>query len=372
MKRALTAAAALSVTLTACTGTLEEPVPITLVTADASGTAPPPAPNALRAIPVANPSGGTKQNTTATITGVASVRNGANVAVALTDRVELRDAALGVTATFHNPAGTDPTCYTRLRASETGSRVAVLSACPDQPRRIVLYDTNQTPGSPASVVLSDTLSGSTIPTFTYDPAFTHIAPQGNTVLVSLPTGATGASTQSTLYRVAPDGPDADTTPDITPLFTSTGSSTVIRDLVVAGGAAYAATDTGIRTAGTAGLGETPVIPGTFTCLNNTLPTRCLWAENGLIAAWSNNASTLTGNLTVARLGDFSARSTLSLSNVRDVTFTPDNYMYVTFPNSIVRYDVAQPANVPGSSDPAFPAASVQSARFTTWVLGITP
>lgn len=350
MKRALSlalTALGLILALVACTGTPDDQLAERLVIAEGATT--------LRTVPLADDTAAPIVSTPATtVFGLGTLGGATRVAVLFADRVEIRDANLNVlrslTVNTFIPATTSlpanaPKCFTKLRVSESGARIAALYSCQSDPGNV-----NDQPTSPQRLALfndaGDLLWARDLPgAYTYSAARTHLAvlnDSENTVIVARPSSvvlggtdilrfnrnnSTAANPASfitdpasfTLYRVPPFSPSLDTNVQQQP----------VRDLAVAKGVVYAATANGVQsvplTAGGA-LG-TAVISGGAS--------RVFSGQQGqFLAGWNADSSVLA-------VTDFTnSQRFTGVANLGDVTFS-DAYMYVLNADNITRYEVAR-------------------------------
>ena len=315
----------LTVALAACTGTEEPTTPVRLVTVDG--------PSTLKLTRLA-------ENTTTTIdaggtvVGLQTVASGTRVAVAFADRVELRDANLAVQSALTTDAFNE--CFVKMATDENATSIALLSACPNDPLRVAVFD-------PAGALRWwRTLPGNTVSSLE-DIADIQLALLGdvvNTVIVTRPP-APQSETASDVIRA-----DRDL---VTPerFF----NRPFIRDLATFGGRVYAATSAGVA----------PLDPATGELGTGILNqnTSLLRAEQGFLAAFQPSLSRLA-----VWNRDLSASANLSVAaELRDVTVTPDSFLYALRPSGVLQFDVAS-LREPRPSTVNVP---LTNGRFIAWI-----
>lgn len=327
----------LSLTLTACTGTIEEPLPVRLVVADATG---------LRTV-------GTtlSPNASAAVAGtqgalvVRTLAGGQQVAVLFPDRVEVRDARqdnLPLVQTLPRPAGLDTPCYTKMNVDAGRTRLALLSSCPN----------TQTPVAAFINTRNGVAWSQVIPAPNVDPNFTFV------VL----TGPEGSEQLTALRRTIGGGTEV-LRADRNTTFQQNGAFTTgaLNDAAVFLGRVYAASNVDP-------LGVLEVEGGKLGARLNDIQNRSdrLFSDARLLISYDDAAKSLT-------FSDGGRKAVVVNSQtVPDVTVAPDGFAYAltdagSGANAITRYDTVQ--GLTGRPfDSTGLGVTLQAARSITWTV----
>ncbi|WP_221090020.1 hypothetical protein [Deinococcus aquaedulcis] len=337
-------------TLTACTGTEEAPTPLRLVVLEGTTT--------LRTLTLR---GGTNTAPTVTPGPTASVTGGVSVhpttdarqfLLVRTEAVESRTPDLAVTTTFPAP-GLTPVCFTRAAQNPGLDRLLVLSDCSGS-QGLALYQG-------ARLVWQTTLPPFLAPTPGPGTPPVRLAVQGEVGVVARPRLGGG----SEVLRVAvPLGGAAPQVSDPQP-------TAAIYDLAAYGTEVLAATDTGVQRLNAAGL---PDPTTTINALGTARYDR-LWtgAPGGrLLAAWRSDVGTGLGPQPLrvwngTSTGPNSAATITTFSDLRDLTFTPDGYLYALTATTLTRADTLLGLQS-GTWNAAPLPGTFTGARSVTWVV----
>ncbi len=338
--------------LGACTGTDEPPAPTRLVTLEGDAT--------LRATDVGTSAPAVTVTAPNKVIGIATVANGAKLAVAYADRLEFRDADLNVLGTpvtypplfFSGNFTPGGTCFARLATDPGGTRLAVYEACPGRPDVLALYDSVGTLRYQAGVAR--------VPTDLSVPNVRlGLTVLNDTIWVALPSADPA---RSEVLRVTP-AVGCDFTrpflcvPDIISLTPAPTYTPQIGDLAATvGGAVYATTAAGLVTLPAA-------VGGVPTASTPTGQTDRVWVQRGVLAVWNAETSALT----IANAANLAVRATPTVNGLLDLVVTQDNYLYTLQPGGLACYDVVQPQY---STCPAEASTnvSVNVPRELAWVL----
>ncbi|WP_045234630.1 hypothetical protein, partial [Deinococcus pimensis] len=274
---------------------------------------------------------------TDTIVGLARAGAGGQVAVAFTDRIELRNADGVVQTTIRPPAsgqtGTFNPCFVKFTANATGSRFTVLNACPNEPLRVAQFESTGTlrwtrelnalplRDTERQVILNSSQSG-------FSPSPILLASGGtddDTVILTRRLNEFTVGSLSSLFRVSRTD-------------TVTGSADQIanltlNDLASLNGSFYVGTNTGTYL-----LNPQTGQPGT-TALVTDRATRLFAVKAGsadLLVSWDGTAAAR------AFLPGTPATSVAlsSLFVLRDVTVSSDNYLYALTSGDVIRFDLS--------------------------------
>lgn len=333
----------LLLSLVACIGTLEAPLPVTLAVADRAG-ARLAAVNvgALSATTTVAPVPVVQDNRTPPVVGLATVQNGRRIAVAYANRVEFLDLALNVTASIL-PARFENCAIVKMRADAAGGRLALLVNCGAGVQQLRLFDTN---GVERLAFTFDDL-------FQFPASEVHLAPFGEGLVVARPTNIT--RTVDTVFRIDVDGPDANTDPDVTPLLPAS-ANTNVNDLAVQSGTVYVGTDAGV-----------------FSVANNTTVATLITGRSTRVFANGSSPRLLaafnptSGTLVVSNFTTLFVYQ--GFLDIRDATFAPDGYLYLLQPSSLSRLDTARLNTFQSTATVSTPSSYSQTdGRALTWVL----
>lgn len=303
--RPLLAACLLSALLSACTGTTDGAVVLRLAVLSGVGDG-----ANLSAVDVGSPA--SLVTPVPNALDLESLSGGAALAVLYPDRLETRDASFGKPEARANPA--DPSfkpCYVNLEASALRDRLAALSDCGGGAlQQVAVWRAD------GSLAFSATLPGPTPTT----PLQTRLAVLGDTLWAVHPAVGGG----SELIRVIrnSDGSASVSTP--------VGTST-INDLTFYRGAAYTATDSGLRlldeTGALTAVPDASKPPGGAAVR--------LYADDRLLGAWADGSFSALNVWNGAKTS-----SPASFSDLRDLSFAPDGTLYTLSGNVLTQYDSA--------------------------------
>lgn len=344
--------------LSACTGTDEPPLPTRLVTLEGDAT--------LRATDVGTSAPAATVTAPDKVIGIATVANGAKLAVAYAGQLEFRDANLNVLGDpvsypslffTNNFAPVSGNCFARLASDVGGTRLAVYEACPGRPDVLALFD--------SVGALRYQVALARVPTDLSVPnTRLGITVLNDTVWLALPSTDPRLSD---VVRVTPDAPGPDFIPGVSvPQATVlTPSAPRINDLAAtAGGTVYAAVGNPLNTTAPAGLFTLPAGVGSLTATVLTDQASRVWAKQGVLAAWNET----TGLLTVAGAANLNARFTQTVVGLLDLTVTQDGYLYALQPGGLTCYDVVQLQSVVSCPPEASTNLSLSGGRQIAWVL----
>ncbi|MVN87954.1 hypothetical protein GO986_14430 [Deinococcus sp. HMF7620] len=342
---------ALTGLLAACTGTEETTPALRLIVLEGAAT--------LRGITVTNATTSTSPAATpsspVSVTGGVSVHPGADArrfVLVRTEAAETRTPELALESTFPAP-GFTPVCYVRAAQNPGLSRLLVLSDC-NGVQRLALY-------RDAALLWQVTLPTFLPPAPGSDTPPVRLAVQGEVGLVTRPRLGGG----SEVLRVAiPVGGSAAQVSEPLPI-------PAVYDLAAYGTEVYAATDSGVQRLNGAGA---PEATSTVAALGTGRYDR-LWAgplNQRLLAAWRSNvlsgqASTplrvWNGSSTTAG----SAATVTTFSDLRDLTFTPDGYLYTITGTALAQHDTQRGLQSGTWNSVTLPVA-LNDARSLTWTL----
>ncbi|PTA67110.1 hypothetical protein [Deinococcus arcticus] len=337
-------------TLTACTGTEETTPPLRLVVLEGAAT--------LRALNLTTSAAAAAPTVTpgptAAVTGGLSVHPTADARQFLlvrTEAAERRTPDLAVSTTFPAP-GFTPVCFTRAAQNPGLDRLLVLSDCSGAQRLSLYQDARLVWQTPLPLFLAPTPGVATPPV--------RLAVQGEVGVVARPRLGGG----SEVLRVAvPVGGAA-------PQVSEPQPSAAIYDLAAYGSDLLAATDTGVQRLNAAGLPD----PATTISALGTARYDRLWtgAPGRLLAAWRSDVGTGLGpqplrvwNGTSTEAN--SAATVATFSDLRDLTFTPDGFLYTLTASTLTRLDTLRGLQS-GAWNPVTLPGPFNDARSLTWVV----
>jgi hypothetical protein len=349
----------LALLLTACTGTEEGQLPLRLavltdggatartVTTGRLGTAPAPAEVNVSVV------GGAALDT---------LPGGRRVALTLAAGIESRDANLADARAFAPPfdvPGFTPPCLKQTVLNAQRDRLLTLSQCDtagvNGTQQLALYRVDGT------LVWRAALPASTPPAPGPDvpPVRLALLRENGVDLGIVARPALGGGSE--VLRVAAPLPGSDRADVSSPLPTP-----AIRDLAPAAGGAliYAATDTGVQPLAPSG---TPDAGGALSAFGTGRVDR-LWTSAGsgtggsLIAAWRGGTDAL-----LLSDGTRAAATVTNLSDLRDLTFAPDGFLYALTGTALTSYDTVIGLGQ-GNWRPASLLGGLNDARAVTWLV----
>lgn len=347
--------------LSACTGTVEETPLVGLAVLEDGGA------TLTRLQPqraAGSAAGSAATWTTTRLRGVESGRDlhtingGRGVVLVRAGAAERLDVALTSVQTFTLPPVLTTPCFIQSAQSAARDRLLLLSQCEETNQFAALYRPD------GSLVWSALLPIATPPLPGPDTPPLRLAVEGDVAVVSRPALGGG----SEVVRVAPRG-SGDPARDLEGLVTQPQASVAIRDLAAVGAELYAATDNGVRRVLPSGL---PDLENRVTALGERRYDR-LWGGNvgtrQLLAAWRDTA--LSGNGTEPlylwdTLRTDAATVTLA-AGLRDLTFSPDGFLYTLNSTSVLRYNLTLGLQS-GNWQEAALTRQLQGARAMTWLL----
>lgn len=344
---ALLGAALLTTLLSACTGTEEASVPLTLAILSDGGTV-------LRAVTPTDTNGvvTAPEQARVTVTGgvsLATPADGQRLLLTRRDGVESRAPDLSDPRPYPDPTFT-PRCNLQSAQNAARDRLLILSDCGGV-QNLALYQSG-------ALVWTAALPGALVTAPGADTPPTRLAVQGDVGIVARARLGGG----SEVLRAAPV-----TAGDPVAEVSLPQASPAIRDLANLGGTLIAATDTGVQSLTPAGL---PDATTTRSALGATRFDH-LWTggNQNLLAAWRDAALSGNGSEPL-RLWDGRAATAATVENVtdlRDLTITPDGFLYTLTGNALRRHDTLLGLQNGNWRSVTLPVA-LQDARSVTWVV----
>ncbi|GAA0510834.1 hypothetical protein [Deinococcus depolymerans] len=338
------AALLLTALLGACTGTEEVSAPLTLAVLSDGGAV-------LRTVTPTDTNGTVTAPERARVTvaggvSLATPAGGRRLLLTRRDGVESRAPDLNDPRPYPDPAFT-PRCDLRSAQNAARDRLLILSDCGGV-QNLALYQ-NATP------VWTAALPTALVTTPAPDAPPTRLAVQGDVAVVTRPRLGGG----SEVLRAAPV-----TAGDPVAQVSLPQAAPAIRDLANLGGTLIAATDTGVQSLTPAGLPD----PTTTRAALGAVRFDRLWTGGALLAAWRDPALAGTGSEPL-RLWDGRATTAATVENVsdlRDLTVTPDGFLYTLTGSALRRHDTLLGLQNGNWRSVTLPVA-LNDARSVSWI-----